>query len=167
MADRTPPLRIVRPSDSLPRRPKRPGLAVVLILLYAGIFGAGLLWFRSASPLLRKGPRRADGGPGPSASPPASDSGRSAAPSSAMASSAPPPSPARPASPRADDGLARRAALLAGEGLAPARQKEYVRRIAAEKCTCGCEETVQACLAHDRTCSRSRGIAEKIRESLR
>jgi hypothetical protein len=163
MADRTPPLRIVRPSESIPRRPKRPGLAVVLILLYAGVFGAGLWWFRSASPLFRKAPPRAGGGPGA----PAAASSRPAAPPSAMASAAPAPSPARPASGRADDELARRAALLAGEGLSPARQKEYVHRIAAEKCTCGCEETVQACLAHDRTCSRSRGMAEKIRESLR
>ena len=155
MADRTPPLRIVRPSEPIPRRPKRPGLAVVLILLYAGVFGAGLWWFRSASPLFRKAPSRA------------AASSRPAAPSSAMASSAPAPSPARPASARADDELARRAALLAGEGLAPAKQKEYVHRIAAEKCTCGCEETVQASLAHDRTRSRSRGMAEKIRESLR
>jgi len=161
VADRIPPLRIVRPSESLPRRPKRPGLAVVLILLYAGLFGAGLWWFRSASPLFRKVPPRSGAGAGVSAP------GRPAAPASTMASSAPAPSPVRPASARADDELARRAALLAGEGLAPAKQKEYVHRIAAEKCTCGCEETVQACLAHDRTCSRSRAIAEKIRESLR
>jgi hypothetical protein len=141
-ADQTPPFRIVRPSDPLPRRSRRPGVAVVLILLYAGIFGAGLWWLKSASPLLKGRGKASDGGPRPAKTPAASPR------------------------PSAQDAYARRAALLSGEGLAPEARKEYVRRIAAEKCTCGCEETVQACLARDQTCSRSAAMAQKIRGSL-
>ena len=38
-----------------------PGLALLIVLLYAAAFGAGLLWFRSRSPLFHRvapSPRR-------------------------------------------------------------------------------------------------------------
>jgi len=161
MADRF-RLRIVRPPEAsrperVPRR--RPGLGVVLIAVYASLFAAGLLWFRSASPLLRGRGRtdvRKEGGPG----------GPPAAPASALAGGAPvaPTSAPRPES--AADRLARRAALLAGEGLSHDARREYERRIAAEPCPCGCELTVQACLARDRACSKSPVAAEQIRAEI-
>jgi hypothetical protein len=146
MADRIPPLRIVRESDGSPAASRRrtPGAAVVLILVYAVLFGAGLWWFRSASPLFRARGRK------PDAAGSASDAARR-------------PDPA----PKPEDGIARRAALLAGEGLPESARVEYERRIGSERCTCGCELTLQACLARDRACGRSPEIAEKIRASLR
>lgn len=150
MADGVPPLRLrlVRSSDAVPARrlSRRPGAAVVLILAYAAVFGAGLWWFRSASPLFKSRARKLE---------------------SSGAKAQVKPRAASPAGGIVDDGIARRASLLAGEGLTLTARKTFERRIAAEKCTCGCELTVQACLARDRSCGRSPEIAEKIRASLR
>lgn len=54
MADSPGPLRIVGP----PRRPaaRRPGPAVLLVLLYAALFAAALWWLRAASPLFPRRP---------------------------------------------------------------------------------------------------------------
>ena len=144
MADRIPPLRIVRPPEARPPRRRWPGSAVVLIVLYAGIFGAGLWWFKSASPLLRQ---RAERRPAEGALDPKK------------------PLPSSPASDTAAR-VVRRASLLAGEGLSEPARAVYERRIAGERCDCGCELTLQACLARDRLCSRSPAIAEKILASL-
>lgn len=146
MADRIPKLKIVRPPDARPPRRRWPGSAVVLIILYAGIFAAGLWWFKSASPLLRQ--RATDRRAGEGAS--------------GAKKTLPPSPPASDAAAR----VVRRASLLAGEGLSESARTVYVRRIASEKCDCGCELTLQACLARDRACSRSPRLAETIRVSL-
>jgi hypothetical protein len=169
MADRF-RLRIVRPpeaSGAEKSRRRRPGVGVVLIAVYASLFAAGLVWFRSASPLFR-GRGRTDeprgGGPGgrPAASASTSTSASASVSPAATAPTPPPP----PRTESAADRLARRAALLAGEGLSPVARREYERRISAQACPCGCELTVQACLARDRACSRSPEAAEKIRAEV-
>ncbi len=121
-------------------RPRRPGPAVLLVFLYAALFAAGLWWFRAKSPLFRP---RAAGPLAQTARPPG------AAPLSPV--------------PLSD----RRRALLAGEGLSGATAEKYSRRIAAEKCTCGCDLAVNVCLARDASCTRSPEIAERIRDSVR
>ena len=150
MAERIGPIRIVPPLGTPPpARRGRPGAAVVLILVYAAAFGAGLLWIRARSPLLRFR--------GPTGSP---DPARAASP-------APP-----KVAPREPDGKStappvQRAELLAGEGLAGAALAAYDKRLSRERCTCGCNLPLRTCLAQDRSCARSPELAEKIRASLR
>jgi hypothetical protein len=146
MADGFPRLRIVAASEQRPPGRRRPGPGVVLILLYALLFGAGLWWFRAKSPLFR--------------------SRRAALPALLPASGGSPPSAPSPLFPDIDS-LARRTSLLAGDGLPAAARVEYGRRISADRCTCGCELTVRACLARDAQCGRSAELAQKIRTSLR
>jgi hypothetical protein len=54
MADSTGPYRIVGPSERPAAR--RPGPAVILVLLYAALFAAALWWLRSRSPLFQRRP---------------------------------------------------------------------------------------------------------------
>ena len=139
-------LRIVPPGEPPPvRRPRRPGPAVLLVLLYGAIFAAGLWWLRARSPLFRA--RRSAGPAGTSASPAA---GRGASPPPAAASL-----------------TDRRRALLAGEGLSGAAAEKYAARLAAEHCTCGCDLALNVCLARDTSCTRSPELAERIRDALR
>ena len=52
MADFTGPVRVVGPSQR--RTTRRPGPAVVLVLLYAAIFAAALWWLKARSPLFQR-----------------------------------------------------------------------------------------------------------------
>ncbi len=141
-------LRIVPPGEPPPvGRPRRPGPAVLLVLLYAALFGAGLWWLRARSPLFRA--RRSAGPPGTSA---LQAAGRGAGPPPAAAAAAL---------------TARRRAILAGEGLSGAAAEKYAARLAAEHCTCGCDLSLNVCLARDTSCTKSPEIAERIRDSLR
>lgn len=77
----------------------------------------------------------------------------------------PAPAPVRsvaPAAPSAARVEAARASLLEGEGLAPLAREEYLGRLATDCCDCGCEMTLQECLVSDRTCTRSRDIANGL-----
>lgn len=67
--------------------------------------------------------------------------------------------PARSAAPAP----ATRAALLEGEGLPPLAREEYLGRLATDCCDCGCDMTLQECLVSDRTCVRSREMADGLR----
>jgi hypothetical protein len=162
MSETVRPMRIVPPLQAQPPRRRRPGAAVALILIYASVFGAGLLWMRARSPLLRSGRANAKPQPTPpkpleAVAPSPGPAGQDANPSAA----APKPSAAAP------DPVVRRASLLSGDGLAGARRAEYARRLSAERCTCGCNLALRTCLAQDRACSRSPELAEKIRASVR
>lgn len=53
MPEPAPRLRAVA-KDAPPPRRRGPGLAVLVILLYAAAFGAGLWWCRSRSPLFQR-----------------------------------------------------------------------------------------------------------------
>jgi hypothetical protein len=77
------------------------------------------------------------------------------------------PAPARaPASaPAAPPVEASRASLLAGEGLPPLEREEYFGRLATDCCDCGCDMTLQVCLVSDRTCTRSREVANELRRA--
>src|SRR5262249_61884191 len=112
--------------------------AVLMVLLYAGLFGAGLLWFRSRSPLMQR--PRAE---------------KERAPAAPKA----PPAPPSAADHRRD--------LIAGAGLIGAAREEYLRRIATDCCACGCDLTLERCLATERTCPESPSRAAAILESLR
>lgn len=58
-----------------------------------------------------------------------------------------------------------RASLLEGEGLPPLAREEYLGRLATDCCDCGCEMTLQECLLSDRTCVRSREMADGLRQA--
>ena len=75
----------------------------------------------------------------------------------------PAPPGARSAVPGANRVEASRAALLEGEGLPPLAREEYRGRLATDCCDCGCDMTLQVCLVSDRTCVRSREIANGLR----
>jgi hypothetical protein len=77
----------------------------------------------------------------------------------APAASAPasPPAPSR----RKPD----REELLSGAGLDPSARPGYQRRLAQECCDCGCELTLEKCLAGDQKCARSAELAEKALDS--
>ncbi|MEP7132161.1 MAG: hypothetical protein ABI914_03275 [Acidobacteriota bacterium] len=139
--------RIVPPGEPPPApRSRRPGPAVLLVLVYAALFGGGLWWFRARSPLFRA----------------KTASGAQAAKSSLSDAGA-----AAPAPPKAAAPSERRRALLAGEGLSGAAAEKYARRLAAERCTCGCDLALNVCLARDASCVRSPEIAERVRDSFR
>lgn len=70
--------------------------------------------------------------------------------------------PAVPVAPAAPPVEASRASLLAGEGLAPLARDEFLGKLATDCCDCGCEMTLQVCLVSDRTCARSREIANGL-----
>jgi hypothetical protein len=139
MADEPSHLRIVGPGES--RDPRRPGPAVVWILVYAGLFGAGLIYLRAKIPLLRRASpaaARADsagGAPGPAADL----------------------VPSRPPAEHSPE----REALLSGEGVPEAARGRYFQRLATERCDCGCERSIADCLLHEPTCTRSPAIAAK------
>jgi len=128
------------PPEGAPRR-RRPGAAVLLVLLYAALFAAGLWWMRSKSPLFAR---------------------------SRVA-----PSPDRPVGQsRPGDGGSggrgdSRKALQSGEGLVGAAREEYLRRIATECCSCGCDLSLERCLATEKTCPESPPRAAAIFEELR
>lgn len=75
------------------------------------------------------------------------------------------PAPAAPVAPAAPPVEAPAASLLAGEGLAPLARDEFLGRLATDCCDCGCEMTLQECLVSDRTCTRSREIANELRRA--
>ena len=131
MSSKSSRLRVVGPEQP-PRRSRRPGAAVVAVLVYALLFGLALWylrvrWMRSHShqPVV-----------GESAAAPASASQQ-------------------------------RAWLLGGAGLAPGAREELGRRLAVERCDCGCELALRDCLAQDRSCARSPELGRKIAEARR
>jgi hypothetical protein len=131
MPEPHPHLRAVEPDEDRPPRRRSPGAAVVLVLLYAALFGAGLWWFRSRSPLFHR------------------------------SQLAPPPS--RPVA----ESAARRQDLSSGKGLIGAARDEYLRRIATDCCACGCDLSLERCLATEKTCPQSPPRAAAILEELR
>jgi hypothetical protein len=139
MADEPSRLRIVGPGDS--RNPRRPGPAVVWILVYASLFGAGLIYLRAKIPLLRK------------AIPETARAGRAEAP-------APAADPVQPRPPA--EHSPEREALLSGEGVPAAARGHYFQQLATERCNCGCERSIADCLLHEPTCTRSPAIAAKL-----
>lgn len=127
--------RVIGPADSVPVRSRRgPGLAVFAIAAYALAFFAALWFLRAHSPLFRR--------PGP-----ATAGSAASAPPGGVPSRAAPPS---------------RASLLEGAGLPPLAREEFLSRLAADCCDCGCDMTLQECLMTDRTCTRSRDIASGL-----
>ena len=122
------------PPEASPRR-RWPGPAVLLVLLYAVLFAAGLWWMRGRSPLFRR----------PTAGGRPAEAARSA--------------------PKQD--LRDRDALKNGAGLVGAAREEYQRRIATECCSCGCDLSLERCLATERTCPESPPRAAAIFEELR
>lgn len=142
------------------RAPRRsPGAAVLLILFYALLFAAGLWWLRARSPLFL--PRSA------SSVPPLRPRSARAAAHPSRSSGTADSTAARASSPAGPDRAAGdRHSLLAGEGLGPGAHEEYDRRLSSQRCTCGCDLALRACLARDSACARSTEIAEKIRKSL-
>jgi hypothetical protein len=137
MADEPSRLRIVGPGES--RNPRRPGPAVVWILVYASLFGAGLIYLRAKIPLLRKAT-------------PVAGAGSSKAPARADPVQPRPPAEHSP----------EREALLSGEGVPAAAQGRYFQQLATERCNCGCERSIADCLLHEPTCTRSPAIAAKL-----
>lgn len=134
-------LHAVQPGGGLPAPRSGPGLAVLLVLAYATLFGAGLWWFRSRSPLF---------------------SGVSPSPAPALAR--PTPETAGRESGRAGED---RRKLLRGEGLIGAAREDYLRRIATDCCGCGCDLSLERCLATEKTCPESPSRAETILRELR
>ncbi|HEY6065710.1 MAG TPA: hypothetical protein VIY96_06110, partial [Thermoanaerobaculia bacterium] len=49
--------------------------------------------------------------------------------------------------------------LLAGTGLSGPARDRYFARIGVDRCDCGCDMTLAACLARDHTCVRSPALA--------
>src|SRR5262245_25755076 len=148
MSRNEPHLRIVGSEESIRRR--RPGLALVLVLLYAALFG-GALWYLAA----RTGIWRRKSTPKPS--------------TTASASVA----PAAARHGRGDGATggrgvtkAAREALLGGEGVAEAGKERYFSRLATERCDCGCSRTLSDCLVNEKSCSKSPELARKIREAV-
>lgn len=134
-------LRAVGPEEG--PRPRRPGPAVLAILLYAILFGGALWYLRSKSPLFQRS--RANGSvpsvvPVSSDAPPARDPGKSGRPG------------LRPLA---------RDALLSGSGLPENVRAGYFHRLAVDRCDCGCERTLSDCLANEPKCSRSPALAGK------
>ena len=134
-----PRLRVVGAAEG--PRPRRPGPAVVSILLFALLFMGALWYLRGRSPLFQR-----------------KDPAGSAAISRVSAQS-----PLQPS--EAHSGVVPptliRDALLSGEALPQSARSGYFRRLATERCDCGCERTLSDCLANEKSCSRSPAIAGK------
>ncbi len=134
MSEEAPHLRVVGPGESTRRR--RPGPALLFILLYALLFG-GALWylgvrsdlFRKKEPSLIRRENTATRGRGTPA--------------------------------------LSRDALLAGEGIAEPARSRYFRRLATERCDCGCGRTLSDCLANEKSCSRSSDLAGRLIQDSR
>jgi hypothetical protein len=136
------------PSEEAPRfhvvgphegsRPRRPGPAVLSILLYAALFGGALWYLRAKSPLFHR----------------AMAPGRPAA----LATRRPAgPTAGAPALPISRD------ALLSGEKLPVAARAGYFRRLATDRCDCGCGRTLSDCLANEPACARSPAQASQLK----
>jgi len=143
MADEHSRLRVVGSGES--PNPRRPGPAVVWILVYAGLFGAGLIYLRAKIPLLRKADPEAARASAAKVATPAGDQVNS-----------------RPPAEHSPE----RESLLSGEGVPAAVRRRYFQRIATERCNCGCERSIADCLLHEPTCTRSPAIAAKMIQDL-
>jgi hypothetical protein len=144
MPEPHPHLRVVAPDEATPPRRRGPGAAVLMVLLYAGLFGAGLWWFRARSPLFQRG---------------------------SQVFPFPPPPVSQSSSRRGDGETGRRGdsreALRTGASLVGAAREEYLRRIATDCCACGCDLSLERCLATEKTCPESPPRAAAILEELR
>jgi hypothetical protein len=143
MPEPRPRLHVVGTGEAPPPRRRGPGPAVLLVLFYGALFGGGLLWFRSRSPLFHRD---------------------SVAPS--------PLRPVAPSSAGRGDGATggrgdNRKDLASGEGLIGAAKDEYLRRIATDRCSCGCELSLERCLATEKTCPVSPPRAAAILREMR
>lgn len=138
MSDPPPRLRVVEAGAPPARNRRLPGPAVLVVLAYSLLFGAGLWMMRAWIVPARRGTIRppAAGGAGPSDA-------------------------SRPSGGRS------RATLLAGAWIPAAIRPRYFARLAAECCTCGCGLSVQNCLERDASCARSPELAEDIARTLR
>jgi hypothetical protein len=78
-----------------------------------------------------------------------------------------PPSPvAEREAPDANPGLSR-AALLEAADLPPVARTEYVLRLSADCCPCGCDLNLRDCLLSEETCTRSPELAHVILRQIR
>ncbi|HTD53583.1 MAG TPA: hypothetical protein VK780_11210 [Thermoanaerobaculia bacterium] len=144
MADESPRFHVVDSGENR-RGPRRPGPAVAWILVYAGLFAAGLLYFRAKSPLFRRSA---------SSTPPAGST-----------SAVSPPRGVRPreaGTGRLGEISPRRESLLAGEGLPASSRGRYFERLATDRCNCGCDRSLADCLVHEPACTRSPELAGRI-----
>ena len=64
-------------------------------------------------------------------------------------------------------GLDLRRQLASGDGLIGAAKEEYLRRIATDRCSCGCELSLERCLATEKTCPVSPPRATAILQEMR
>ena len=139
MGNEAPRLRVVGSAEG--PRPRRPGPAVVSVLLFALLFVGALWYLRTRSPLFQqKNPA------GSAAIARVSARSQVEAPG-APSGVVPPP--------------VTRDALLSGEALPRSARSGYFRRLATDRCDCGCERTLSDCLANEKSCSRSPAIAGK------
>lgn len=143
MADESPRFHVVDSGEN--RSPRRPGPAVAWILVYAGLFVAGLLYFRAKSPLFRKS---ASSTPSAGSTLPRS-SPRGVRPSEAETGKLGEISPSRES-------------LLVGKGLPASSRGRYFERLATDRCNCGCERSLADCLVHEPACTRSPDLAGRI-----
>jgi hypothetical protein len=122
---------------------KRPGPAIIWVIVYAGLFAAGLVYFRARSPMFRRSaPPSAPARPAVSSRSLVSDS-RDAAGAHA------------PQAPARDE-------LLEGAGLPVAARTRYFEKLATERCNCGCERSLADCLVNEKSCSRSPVLAQDV-----
>lgn len=141
MAENPPRLRVVKGPNG--GGLKRPGPAVVWVIVYAGLFGAGLVYFRARSPMFRKS------APPPAPARPAVSSRSLASDHRDAAETQAPQAPAR------DE-------LLEGAGLPTAARTRYFERLATERCNCGCQRSLADCLVNEKSCSRSPVLAQDV-----
>lgn len=59
-----------------------------------------------------------------------------------------------------------RRALAEGKGLRLEARAEYRRRLAEDRCDCGCDRTLESCLTGDQKCARSPELARELSRKL-
>ena len=59
-----------------------------------------------------------------------------------------------------------RQSLLSGAGMAGKARASYLARLGTERCDCGCDMTLRACLERDKSCARSPELAGARMQAL-